>query len=136
MTDAELVARKLALIETYVRQLRQEARPERMGDDLKEERFIVHTVQLAAQAAIDAASHIVSDERLGEPESNRALFELLGRAGWLPSDLADSLGKMARFRNVVVHGYEIVDLAIVRDVVENRLGDLLAFARAIRQRLG
>jgi uncharacterized protein YutE (UPF0331/DUF86 family) len=40
---------------------------------------------------------------------------------------------MAGFRNVLVHGYDAVDLAIVRDVVEHRLGDLLAFVEAIRK---
>jgi uncharacterized protein YutE (UPF0331/DUF86 family) len=43
---------------------------------------------------------------------------------------------MAGFRNVLVHGYAEVDPRIVRDVVENRLGDLLAFVAEIRRRLG
>ena len=34
-----------------------------------------------------------------------------------------------------VHLYQDVDLAIVRDVVENHLGDLVEFAEAIRRRL-
>lgn len=39
---------------------------------------------------------------------------------------------MAGFRNVLVHGYDTVDLAIVRDVLERRLDDLLAFVEAVR----
>ena len=46
-----------------------------------------------------------------------------------------SLRSMAGFRNILVHGYESVDLAVVEDVVENRLDDLLAFVRAVRTRL-
>jgi uncharacterized protein YutE (UPF0331/DUF86 family) len=42
---------------------------------------------------------------------------------------------MAGFRNVVVHLYQDVVLGIVRDVVENHLGDLLEFVAAIRRRL-
>ena len=34
-----------------------------------------------------------------------------------------------------MHGYGVVDLAIVRDVVERRLDDLLVFVEAVRQRL-
>ena len=136
MTDAELVAKKLAEIETYVRELRQLAQPEAIGRDLKEERFVLHTLQLAIQAALDAASHVVSDERLGEPERNRELFELLARAGWIPGELGSRLRDMAGFRNVLVHEYAAVDLAIVRDVVENRLDDLLEFGAAMRTRLG
>ena len=79
------------------------------------------------------ASHIVSDERLGEPETNRELFDLLVRAGRLPPALAPMLRNMAGFRNVVVHGYQDVDLGVVEDVVRNHLDDLLAFVSAIRK---
>ena len=135
MTDADLVAKKLAFIETCVRELRTLARPERIADDLREERFVEHTLQLAIQAALDVGSHVVSDDRLGEPDTNRDVFRLLGKAGVVPVDLAGRLEQMAGFRNVVVHLYQDVDLGIVRDVVENHLGDLLDFAAAIRRRL-
>lgn len=132
MTDPELVAKKLALIETCVRELQSLARPDAIRADVREERFVEHTLQIAIQAALDVASHIVSDERLGEPETNRALFGLLARAGKLPADLAATLRDMAGFRNVIVHGYQDVDLAVVEDVLRNHLGDLLAFVDAIR----
>ena len=42
---------------------------------------------------------------------------------------------MAGFRNVLVQGYDDVDLAVVHDVLDEHLGDLTAFIAAIRQRL-
>ena len=75
------------------------------------------------------------DDRLGEPETSRDVFRLLGKAGLLSGKLTSRLEQMAGFRNVVVHLYQDVDLGIVRDVVENHLGDLLEFAAAIRRRL-
>ena len=135
MTDPELVAKKLAFIETCVRELQTMARPDRISDDLREQRFVEHTLQLAIQAALDVGSHIVSDERLGEPETSRDVFRLLGRAGFVSAELVGCLEEMAGFRDVVVHLYQDVDLGIVRDVVENHLGDLLDFATAIRRKL-
>jgi uncharacterized protein YutE (UPF0331/DUF86 family) len=135
MTDPELVAGRLAFVETCVGQLRSLARPQQIADDLREERFVEHTLLLAIQAALDVGSHVVSDDRLGEPETNRDVFRLLGRAGVLPAELAGRLERMAGFRNVLVHMYQRVDLGIVRDVVENRLDDLLDFVAAIRARL-
>jgi uncharacterized protein YutE (UPF0331/DUF86 family) len=135
MTDADLVAKKLAFIETCVTELRTLARPDRIEQDVREERFAAHTLQVAIQAALDVASHIVSDDRLGEPDSNRALFELLVRAGRVPADLAPMLSDMVGFRNILVHGYQGVEPAVVRDVVEHRLEDLLHFVTAIRQAL-
>ena len=136
MTDPELLAKRLARIETCVQELRTLSRPERIGSDLREERFIEHTLQIAIQSAIDVAAHVVSDERLGEPATLREHFDLLARAGWLPRTLVAALHDMAGFRNVLVHGYEEVDLEVVRDVAEHHLGDLLAFVAAIRERMG
>jgi uncharacterized protein YutE (UPF0331/DUF86 family) len=135
VTDLELIAKKLAFIETCLRELRSLARPELVTTDVRERRFVEHTLQIAIQAALDVASHVVSDERLGEPLTNRELFELLARAGWLSSAQAEPLRRMVGFRNVLVHGYTAVDPAILRDVVEHRLGDLEAFVLAMRARM-
>jgi len=135
MTDPELVAKKLAFIETCVAELRRLANPEIIETDIREERFVEHTLQIAIQAALDVASHIVSDERMGEPRTNRELFDLLARNGWLDESEAALLGNMVGFRNILVHGYGDVDLSVVRDVLENRLDELLQFAAVVRARL-
>ena len=135
MTDADLVAKKIAFIETCVEQLRTLARPDQLGTDIREQRFVEHTLQLAIQAALDVASHIVSDARLGEPRTNAELFDSLCTAGWIDDSQRATLRKMAGFRNLVVHGYMTVDLAILKSIVENNLDDLLSFARSIRARM-
>jgi uncharacterized protein YutE (UPF0331/DUF86 family) len=135
VTDPDLLAQKLAFIETCVQELRTLARPVEIPRDVREARFVLHTLQIAIQAALDVASHIVSDERLGEPETNRELFDRLVQHGWLPADVGATMRRMAGFRNILVHGYGGVNLEVVRDIVEHRLGDLLRFATTIRARL-
>ncbi len=135
MTDVHLVVKLLAKLETYVRELKTLSRPERIETDVREERFVEHTLQLSIQAALDVASHIVSDDLLGEPNTNRQLFEILARYGWISEDLSDTLRQVVGFRNILVHGYSDVDLDIVRRIVETDLDDLLDFAGAIRARL-
>jgi uncharacterized protein YutE (UPF0331/DUF86 family) len=135
MTDPQLVAKKLAQIETCVTELRTLAHADALPHDIREQRFVQHTLQIAIQAALDVASHIVSDDRLGEPRTNRELFALLERGGWLPSDLTATLHRMAGFRNVLVHGYDAIDIAVVRDILDNHLDDLLRFVSEIRRRV-
>lgn len=135
MTDQPLIEKKLALIETYVRELRSLGKPEAVEDDVREERFIEYTLQIAIQAALDTASHIVSEERLGEPETNADLFTALAKAGWIPKELSPSLRRMAGFRNILVHGYADVDVNIVRRAAESDVDDLISFVAAIRDRL-
>ncbi len=135
MTDEGLVAKKLAQIETYVRELRALARPDLVESDLRERRFVEHTLQIAIQACQDVASHIVSDDRLGEPKTNQELFELLATAEWIDNALSQAMRRAIGFRNILVHGYAVVDAKIVRDILENHVADLLAFTAAIRAKL-
>lgn len=135
MTDPALVAKKLALIETCLSDLQRLARPEAIDTDVRERRFVEHTLQMAIQAALDVASHIVSDRRLGEPRTNRELFDLLQQDGWIDDALTAALRNMAGFRNILVHGYDDVDLRVVHDVLDTHLGDLTAFISAVRARV-
>jgi uncharacterized protein YutE (UPF0331/DUF86 family) len=135
VTDADLIGKRLAVIETSVSELLRMARPAELAHDVRERRFVEHTLQIAIQAALDVASHVVSDQRLGEPRTNRQLFDLLEGSGWIDRDLAATLGRMVAFRNVLVHGYTDVDLDIVGDILAHRLDDLLLFVSRIRARL-
>ena len=135
MTDLDLVYKKLAFIETCVQELKTLGRPEEVQTDIREQRFEAYTLQIAIQAALDTAAHIVSGQRLGEPRNNRHLFEILVQRGWIPTELAPILHNMVGFRNILVHGYEAVDPVVVEKVTRDNLDDLLAFVRAIRERL-
>ena len=135
MIDAALISKKLAFIETCVRELRELADLDRLNSDIREQRFVQHTLQLALQAALDVSSHLVSARRLGEPETNRELFGLMVREGLITTELAPSLQAMAGLRNILVRGYQQVDNEIVRDVVENHLDDLVQFASELRATL-
>jgi uncharacterized protein YutE (UPF0331/DUF86 family) len=135
LTDRELVAKQLAQIETCVHDLQTLARPEEMKRDVREERFVERTLQIAIQAALDVAAHIVADEHLGEARTNRGLFDLLESHGWIPGELATELRRMVGFRNVLVHGYSDVDLDIVEEIVRHHVGDLLRFVQVVRGRL-
>ena len=66
MIDIELLRKKLAFIETLRRELTELARPELIATDIREQRFVQHSLQLAIQAALDVGSHIVSAKRLGD----------------------------------------------------------------------
>ncbi len=97
--------------------------------------FVEHTLQTAIQGAIDVATLIVGERKLGEPDATRALFTLLAQDGWLTPAEVDVWRRIIGFRNIVVHRYPDVDPAIVRAVFESNLEDLSRFVRSIRDRL-
>lgn len=52
MTDPDLVRKKLASIETYLRELRGLGTVEAIESDIRERRFVEHTLQIAIQATL------------------------------------------------------------------------------------
>jgi uncharacterized protein YutE (UPF0331/DUF86 family) len=131
VTDPDLVGKRLAIIDDMVASLRR-ADLSRLQQDEREQRFVLHTLQIAIQAAIDVALHLVSEDRAGEPKSYGDAFILLARRDMIPFDLAKKLEGMAGMRNVIVHVYADVDLERIRRAVEHDLSDLLSFVAAIR----
>lgn len=93
-------------------------------------------LQRAVQAAIDLATHVVSTESYGTPDSTADAFTLLERQGVLDPDLADRLRRMVGFRNIAIHDYQAVDPAIVERIVSQRLGDLRALGARIVEVFG
>jgi len=82
MTDPDLIKKKLAQIETYLRELTTLASIDALGSDLREERFIEHTLQLAIQAALDCRlSHRLGRAPGRATNQSRALRPPC--AGWL-----------------------------------------------------
>lgn len=58
----------------------------------------------------------------------RRLLAILGDAEILAPELADTAQDIARFRNLLVHGYAAVDDTRVAQIVGDRRGDLRAIA--------
>ncbi len=89
---------------------------------------IILNLQRASEAAIDAANHLVKIKQLGVPQTSREAFELLVKSGGLEKELGAQLQKMVGFRNVAVHDYTSLNLAVVRKIIETRLSDFEKFA--------
>jgi uncharacterized protein YutE (UPF0331/DUF86 family) len=135
MTDAALIAKKLLRIETAIAEIRTLGRPELIASDAFQESFILRRLQIAIQAAIDVASHIISDQKFGEPRMAREVFTILSGRGVIDVPLGERLARMVGFRNVLIHEYDDLDLDIVQRIVRERLEDLLEFASRIRETL-
>ena len=91
------------------------------------ERFL----HLTLECTIDIGNHIISDLRYRKPESNRDIFEILYDNKIIDYELKDKLGKMAGFRNILVHDYMKLDRGLVYDIVKYNLIDIEKFIKII-----
>ena len=101
-----------------------QADPERMPG-------VKYRLQIAVEACIDAAEHLIASEGLRAPESFADTFTVLGEAGRLDATLARSLEDAARFRNLLVHQYADVDDDRVREILRTRVVDFERFRTAV-----
>jgi uncharacterized protein YutE (UPF0331/DUF86 family) len=86
---------------------------------------------IAIECAIDIANHVIASEAFRLPKDNADSFGVLVDEGVLPASSRERLAAMARFRNRLVHLYADVGAERVHRYLQESLGDLDSFARAI-----
>lgn len=131
MVDVQVLRRKLHLLEGYLATLRRisQVTLEEYLEDPRVHGSIERFLHLTAECAIDIASHLVSDQALGAPETYRDVFRILENAGQMPAGLASQMQAWAGFRNVLVHLYEGLDRERCWRAAREQLGELDDFAR-------
>ena len=130
MTGADVVTRKLLSLNDALRELGRPsaANAQALAHDPMLRAAVERWLQIAIEACVDIAEHVVADEGWTPPTSARASFEVLALNGRIPVDLAQRLGSAAALRDLLVHDYATVDLGRLAGVVRDDLSDLRAFA--------
>ncbi len=95
---------------------------------------VERNIEVAIQACIDIARIIIKREGLREPEDNKGVFIVLAENGIISEESLRFLIPMAGTRNILVHGYDKVDDAIIFGVLKNHLNDFYIFLKEIEER--
>ena len=130
--DASVVRRHLLALDQALQTLRKhQGRPvDELRSD-REERWVVERgLQLCTQNVLDVATHLAASAGRDVQDYATAIDQL-AELGVLPSGFAARIRPVAGFRNVIVHGYLDVDLAIVHRLLNDRLDDFAEFARLV-----
>ncbi|MDD2574158.1 MAG: DUF86 domain-containing protein [Bacillota bacterium] len=130
--ENDVLLNKSQIIEHCIQRINEvyEGDPENLKDFTKQDSIILN-IQRACEACIDLAMHVVSDKRLGLPQSTRDAFDSLEQNKIIDSEMASRLKTMVGFRNIAVHEYQKLNLVIVQRIIEMHLNDLLEFAHFI-----
>lgn len=129
MIDSDKVRSKIREIKKAVDKLQKYR-------DMPEELFLQnfestdtarYNLQVAIEAMLDIATHIIARKNFEIPKSNAQAFAILCRHGILSRENEKVYMAMARFRNRIVHFYDQVDDREVHGIVREKLGDYSAF---------
>ena len=133
MLDKALVLRKLAELEQYLGQIREYSSitVEQYSSDWKIQRIVERTLQIMIETCVDVAGHIISDRQFRIPKSYADTFKVLHEENILEKELFETMDKMAKFRNIVVHNYDAVDTSIIVIILAKHLDDFVTYKNAI-----
>src|SRR3989338_5067490 len=107
MVNQMLLRTKIAHIYKSIEKLSRKAKVslQEFKSDTDTQDIVIHNLQLAIQGAIDIASHIISDEGWGVPNTLVGLFDILKEHKVLDEKTTDIMRRMVGFRNIIVHEY-------------------------------
>ena len=133
MVDEALILRKLSELDEYYQQIKEYENISvgEYSGDWKVQRIIERTLQMMIETCIDITGHIIADRGYRIPKSYADTFKVLHENKILGNRLFPVLEKMAKFRNIVVHHYDQVDVQIVVEILKNNLNDFEDFKNTI-----
>lgn len=75
--------------------------------------------------------HIVSEQRLGLPQTSRDAFDMLQSHSIIDEGIAKRLKAMVGFQNIAVHDYQTINLDILKQIIEKHLIDFTNYTKQI-----
>ena len=133
MVDEALIFRKLSELDEYFKQIKEYEKTTvaQYSNDWKTQRIIERTLQMMIESCVDIATHIIADKGYRVPKSYSDTFKVFHEENIVSLRLFNALGKMAKFRNIVVHHYDKVDAEIVVGILKKDLNDFMSYKEAI-----
>ncbi|MFT3814229.1 MAG: DUF86 domain-containing protein [Acidovorax sp.] len=123
------LTQKSTRLERCVRRAREEyALAADFQHDYSRQDAAILNVQRACELAIDMGNMVIAHEGWELPASAREVFATLHQRRLIDAALAASLARMVGFRNLAVHEYESLDMAIVASVIQRETDALLHLA--------
>jgi uncharacterized protein YutE (UPF0331/DUF86 family) len=137
LVDKLLIGRKIAEIEVYLSQIKEysEISVKNYEEDWKTQRIVERTLQILIEICMDIANHLISDKNMRLPTGYADAFKVLMENDVISKELSNTMEKMAKFRNIIVHQYEGIDSAIVVSILRKNLGDFEKYKKAVLKTL-
>ena len=131
--DKELIEGKIDIIDRNIKFLAEynNIKNNEFINTYKDVQAVKYSLFESIEACIDISSHIISVKEFQRAESYSEMFEILGEKNILDTKLAIKLADMAKFRNILIHGYARIDNEKVLNYVKEDLKDIKIFVKRI-----
>jgi uncharacterized protein YutE (UPF0331/DUF86 family) len=132
MPDMDVLLAKAGNIQRCLKRIKEATSldPANLDDIDKQDVFVLN-LQRAIESAIDMAAHIAASEGLGLASVIKDNFRFLKEAGIIDEALFKKMQSMVGFRNIAVHDYQAIDVAVLKAILTHNLRDLEEFYSAV-----
>ncbi|NGX52011.1 MAG: hypothetical protein KR126chlam5_00304, partial [Candidatus Anoxychlamydiales bacterium] len=132
----DVILNKIAIIEKCINRIKEEyiGSEKEFESNFTKQDSIILNLQRSCEAAVDLAARLIRLNNLGVPQKTRDVFVFLEEGKIISQDLSKRLQKMVGFRNIAVHDYKSLNLAIVKSIIEKQLGDFLEFTKLVLEK--
>ena len=124
---------KLAIIEEYLKKLQGyfPVSLEQFSSDWGLQKIVERSLQVMIEVMIDIAERIVAQKGILPQKTAADTLKKLRELSIIQND--EAYIKMVRFRNLVVHQYDSIDMGILYSIVQNNLEDFTMFIDEIKK---
>jgi uncharacterized protein YutE (UPF0331/DUF86 family) len=127
----DVILSKAAVIERSLNRMREEYCANPSLDNYTHLDAMTLNIERACQAGIDMAMHVVAEKHLGLPQSNAEAFRFLREAKFISEAVLRDMSAMTGFRNVAVHQYQKMDIAVLENIAQSKWKSLVLFCREL-----
>ncbi len=136
MIEKDAILSKISIIQNCLKMIKNVTQMNASKlDDLVTQDVFVLNVQRAAQAAIDIAHLFIAERGLKLPANYKEAFAILEKASLISRAVSKKMEKMVGFRNIAVHDYRSLDIAILKAILNSHLKDFEEFYEEVYKAL-
>jgi uncharacterized protein YutE (UPF0331/DUF86 family) len=129
--DKKMIQLRIDVIERNLKEIKNisKEKPEKIS--YRDELALKHALLECIEACVDISNHIISVKGFRRPMDYSDVFLVLEENKIINKDLSYRLQKMAKFRNVLVHRYALVDKSKLFKIAKEDVKDIVQFVKLV-----
>jgi uncharacterized protein YutE (UPF0331/DUF86 family) len=129
--DKKMIQLRIDIIERNLKEIENIAKEKLEKISYRDELALKHALLECIEACVDIANHIISVKGFRRPMDYSDVFVVLEENKIINKYFSSHLQKMAKFRNVLVHRYALVDRSKLFKIVKKDVKDIVKFVKII-----
>ena len=90
-----------------------------------------HALQESIESSLDIAGHIIAAKGFRRPRDYKDIFKVLREENIIDEKLSVRLQEMAKFRNLLVHQYSVIENQRVHEILREDVNDIKEYVKHV-----